>query len=102
MARYLVSARIKADLSELRKELDSDSVQRLRPFGPSLDYSLRNARLAPDGRAVWEELDYCNPPLAQERRAVLNRYFSEIETTPVKEGDGWSQISQYPSLWKSE
>jgi len=101
MARYLVSARINADLSGLRKELDSNSVQSLRPFGPSLDYSLRNARLAPDGKAVWEELDYCSPPLAQERRSVLDRYFSEIETTPVNEGDGWRHISRHPGLWES-
>ena len=39
----------------------------MRPFGRSLTYSLEHARLRDDGYAVWEEEDYCAPPLAQER-----------------------------------
>lgn len=99
MAHYLVEARVRADLAPLRRELDTGSVRTLRPFGPSLDHSLRNARRTPDGTVIWEELDFCSPPLAQERKALLDRYFEDIRTTPVAEGDGWKRIEAYPSVW---
>ena len=99
MAHYLVEARPTGSLSELRRELDAGDVHMLRPFGPSLDMSLRNARVKPDGTAVWEELDYCSPPLAEERAAVLDRFFDAITTETVEEGEGWRRIQGYPSLW---
>jgi len=48
----------------------------MMPFGKSLQYSLENARLDSD-IALWIEEDYCSPPLAMEREAVLNRYFDD-------------------------
>jgi hypothetical protein len=64
-----------------------------------MTHSRENARLREDGYAVWEEEDYCSPPLAQERAAALNEFFDELEVTPVKEGAGWEEIEQLPLLF---
>lgn len=99
MAQYLVRAKPKpALLSNLRKLLDSGEVRMMQPFGRALDSSLRKAKLDSDGLAVWEEENYCNPPLAQERAAVLDRHFEELSVERVSEGEGWKKISQLPSL----
>jgi hypothetical protein len=45
-----------------------------RPLAPRMDDL--EAKLIE--RAVWEEEDYCRPPLAQEREAVLDHYFEEL------------------------
>ena len=71
----------------------------MRPFGNSLDYSLRNAKIADENTAVWEELDYCTPPLAMEREAVIDDYFKDLSVVAVEEGKGWKQIEQLKSLW---
>jgi hypothetical protein len=63
-----------------------------------LTYSLTEARTQPDGTAVWEEEDYCSPPLAQERAAVLDKYFDEIKVEQVNAGEGWKQIQTLPKL----
>lgn len=65
----------------------------LSPFGATLSASLKNARIRMDGVAVWEEEDYCTPPLAQERAAVLDDYFQDLRVEKVKEGEGWSNFS---------
>ena len=100
MAYYLVRA--KADdrlMSELRVRLDSGEIGKMRPFGQALEYSLNNARIDALGWAVWEEEDYCSPPLAQERAAVLDSYFSNLRTEPVNEGQGWENIQHLPEFW---
>ncbi len=101
LARYLVKARPKKEkLEELRKRVDAGEISRMQPFGRALDYSLRNARVRKyDGLALWEEEDYCSPPLAQEREAVLDNYFDGIETERVEQGQAWKQISELPPLW---
>lgn len=100
VAHYLVRANPETDrLDELKEWLDSGEIGAMRPFGGTLEYSLRNARLDADGRAVWEEEDYCRPPLRMEREAVLDTYFTELEVERVAEGDGWEQIEDLPSLW---
>ncbi len=100
MAYYLVRARaIDARLEELRQRLAAGEIQVMRPFGIALDESLRLARLAPDGYAVWEEEDYCRPPLAMERAAVLDAYFTDLSVEPVTRGAGWSRIDRLPGLW---
>src|SRR5215510_13134589 len=58
----------------------------------SLAHSLKEARTQPDGTAVWEEEDYCSPPLAEERPAVLDTYFDEIKVEQVNAGEGWKRI----------
>jgi len=99
MADYLVRARAKGDLRALKEELDSGAIVRMKPFGNALDFSLKNARTGPDGWIVWEENDYCTPPLAMERAAVLDRYFTDLSVERVPQGKGWERIDDLPRLW---
>ena len=97
MAFYLVSAVPKhGRLEELAERLARAEFMSLRPFGAA---SLRDARIRRDGVAVWEEEDYCAPPLAQERAAVLDDYFHDLRVEKVKEGEGWSKIEALPRLF---
>ncbi|MDJ0754149.1 MAG: hypothetical protein QNJ45_11560 [Ardenticatenaceae bacterium] len=101
MAHYLVKAQPVPDkLEELRQRLERGEIFPMRPFGSALDYSLKNARQAEDGWIVWEEEDYCRPPLAMERAAVLDDYFTNLTVEKVAEGEGWSQIQALPPLWQ--
>ncbi|HXF86211.1 MAG TPA: hypothetical protein VNK49_12565 [Anaerolineales bacterium] len=105
MAFYLVKAKYNQNLlGELRERLDRGEIKRMRPFGQALHYSLANARLDPleKGVALWEEEDYCSPPLAQERAAVLDTYFTALTVERVPEGEGWRKIESLPRLWKTE
>jgi len=100
MAFYLVSAVPKQSLMEqLGERLGRDEFIAMKPFGRSLTHALRNARIRKDGVAVWEEEDYCSPPLAQEREAVLDGYFGDLRVEPVSEGDGWETIAALPRLF---
>jgi hypothetical protein len=100
MAHYLVSARPLVDrLEDLEAKLKEHAFIELNPFGRALTASLETARRLPDGTAVWEEEDYCRPPLAQEREAVLDRYFEELSVEPVERGRGWERIAQLPPLF---
>lgn len=102
MAHYLVKAKYHKDLlAELRSRLDSGEIRQMRPFGGALQYSLDNARLDPQGWAIWEEEDYCSPPLAQERAAVLDTYFTDLSVERVQEGEGWEEIDSLPEFWES-
>ncbi len=101
MAFYLVRARIHPERAdELREHLARRAFEGLRPFGASLTTGLMGARLDPaTGEAVWEEEDYCSPPLRMERDAVLDRYFAGIRVERVREGEGWAWIESWPPLW---
>jgi hypothetical protein len=100
MAYYLVSARARAHLlPELESRLAQQAFMALEPFGPTLSASLEAARQQPDGSVVWEEEDYCRPPLAQERAAVLDRYFEGLSVEPVEHGSGWRRIAELPPLF---
>jgi hypothetical protein len=102
LARYLVKARPKLErLAELRQSLDEGKISVMRPFGRALDYSLKNGRIRKDGYATWEEEDYCSPPLAQEREAVLDHHFEDLTAERIEEGDGWKRIEDLPSMWVS-
>lgn len=59
-------------MGEPEAKLSERSFLKLEPFGRALTASLENARHLPDGTAAWEEEDYCRPPLAREREAVLD------------------------------
>ena len=103
MAYYLVKAKSRKDLlNELRARLDSGEIKQMRPFGSALQYSLDHARLDPQDRVVWEEEDYCRPPLAQERAAVLDTYFEDLSVERVNKGAGWEQIESLKKLWNDE
>lgn len=102
MAYYLVKAQAHETLlPELRTRLDSGEIKKMKPFGTSLHFSLENARLDPQGDhwLVWEEEDYCIPPLAQERAAVLDTYFTGLTVEKVTQGKGWEQIEGLKKLW---
>lgn len=100
MAHYLVKAQPKKeDLDKLFRELEKDAFLALKPFGKALTHGLRNARLRESGIVVWEEEDYCQPPLAEERAAVLDDYFEDIEVEKVPKGEGWQQIQNLPKLF---
>ena len=99
MAHYLVSAVPKYGLSRSSAAACPWGIQSLRPFGPTLMHSLKNARIGEDGVAAWEGADYCRPPLAEERAAVLDEYFRDIRVERVKQGEGWSKIENYPRLF---
>src|SRR5262245_53291699 len=96
MVLYIVRARPKNDLSDLRKELNSGEISRLRPFGKSLQYVLDNAKIdSKDGYVLWIEEDYCSPPLAMERESVLDRYFEDITVQPINsEKEGQDRIAK--------
>lgn len=99
MAYYLVRAKPKPErMRKLREQLQADAFIGLRPFGRALTHALVNARTEADGSAIWEEEDYCSPPLAQERAAVLDAYFDEITVEKVDAGEGWARIENLPKL----
>ena len=99
MAHYLVRARPRqGKLDELQARLQQDAFVDLQPFGRALTQGLCGARMEGDG-AVWEEEDYCSPPLAEERAAVLDSYFEGIAVEPVAEGEGWRRIEDLPPLF---
>lgn len=101
MAYYLVQAKpVDELLSELRQRLDSGEISVMRPFGRALQYSLDNARIQENGIAIWEEEDYCVPPLAQERAAILDTYFKELGVEPVDQNKGWERIDSLPKMWQ--
>jgi hypothetical protein len=100
MAHYLVTAAPRAGLlEELEARLTRNEFAALRPFGKALTSSLRGARRLPDGKAIWEEEDYCQPPLAEERAAVLDQYFDQLKVEPVEAGTGWALIDVLPRLF---
>ncbi len=100
MAYYLVSGIPKNQhLEELADRLAREELVVLQPFGAGLHSSLRNARIRRDGVAVWEEEDYCQPPLKEERATVLDRYFDDLRVDAVPKGEGWRQIDAYPLLF---
>ncbi len=101
MAYYLVTAKpIQSKMSNLRTWLDSGEIRAMRPFGQALQMGLDNARWQTEGVATWEEEDYCVPPLAQERAAVLDDYFTELNVQHVNKGEGWKQIEPLKMLWE--
>jgi hypothetical protein len=100
MSIYIVRARMKKELSELRKELESGKISKLQPFGETLSYGLKNARVTNDRYVLWVEVDYCSPPLAMEKASVLDKYFDNITVEPVRsEEEGWNRINQITQLW---
>jgi hypothetical protein len=100
MAFYLVKAELKKELrNELKKLLAENAFIDLIPFGRALTFSLRNARIDENMEIVWEEEDYCTPPLAQEKAAVLDYYFEKLQVEKVNKGMGWEQIKTLPKLF---
>lgn len=101
MASYLVRAQIRPGLeAELQQRVASREFEQLSPFGHSLANSLAEARREPEtGLFLWEEECYCQVPLAQEREAVLDRYFEPLQIERLERGRGWEQIRSLPHAW---
>ncbi|WP_251341426.1 hypothetical protein [Haloplanus halophilus] len=103
MAHRFVRATPDRDrLPELRRRLDDGEIATMRPFGSALTAALERARYDPaTGEAAWVEEDYCSPPLAQERAAVLDDYFTEIRVVDpdVDPAAGWERLDDLPGLW---
>jgi hypothetical protein len=100
LAFYLVTAVPKPGLmGELSERLARDAFLGMKPFGRALTFSLKNARQRRDGVAVWEEEDYCSPPLAEERAAVLDTYFVDLRVEAVPKRGGWERIEDLPRLF---
>ena len=99
MAHYVVRAKLNQNLlPDLKERLDSGEIKVMRPFGGSLQYSLENARWQDKDWAIWDEEDYCTPPLAQERAAVLDTYFNDLTVEHVSRGEGWEKLELLPML----
>jgi hypothetical protein len=99
MAHYLVRARARPEkLDELAERLAADAYVDLEPFGRALTKGLRGARVEDDG-VIWEEEDYCSPPLAEERAAVLDAYFEGITVEAVAKDEGWRRVAALPRLF---
>lgn len=89
-------------LPELRQRLDDGEILSMRPFGHSLTVALTDARYDPEtGEATFEVEDYCSPPLAAEREAVLDDYFESVDVVEFDgpAGHGWARIEDLPRLW---
>ena len=101
MALYIIRAKPKVELmAGLKEEINSGKISKLRPFGEELQHGLENARIYA-GYAYWVEEDYCSPPLAMERKSVLDRYFEDITVEQIdSEKEGWNRINDRPMLWK--
>ncbi|MVA99117.1 hypothetical protein GN330_17855 [Nitratireductor sp. CAU 1489] len=100
MSHYLVTAKPRGALmAELSDQLDRAAFRSLKPFGGALTVALENACLRADGNAMWEEEDYCDPPLAEERVAVLDRYFDDLRVEAVEKSEGWRRIAGLPALF---
>ncbi len=102
MSFYLVRAELKKDkLNELTGKLMNEEFKDLQPFGRALNFSLKNAKIVNENYLAWEEEDYCTPPLAQEKEAVLNKYFDNIKIELVLKGEGWKKINHLPGMFNS-
>jgi hypothetical protein len=100
MKSYLVRASPKpGKLAKLRRKLALGDIAIMRGFGEALDFGLKNARRSAEGEILWEQRSGSEPPLSQEKRAILNEFFREIEAEEVAEGRGWEKIRHLPPLW---
>jgi hypothetical protein len=101
MAYYLVHAKALVDLlPALKKRLDEGEIMQMRPFGQALQEALMNARVDDHDVVSWVELDYCEPPLNEERKAILDEFFTDIRAEKVdREEEGWKKIDDQPLLW---
>jgi hypothetical protein len=100
MAHYLILAKpYMKSINELYEKLMKNEITQIKPFGKAMNHSLRLARIIDESTVGWEEEDYCNPPLAQEREYVLDKYFEILKIEKVKEGEGWNKIASKFPFW---
>jgi hypothetical protein len=103
VAYYLVRGKPVTDkVEDLKEQIQRRDFITLQPFGRAISYSLENACIDSEGWWTWEEEDYCSPPLEQERKAVLDRYFHELRIEKVEEGSGWHQIRNHERIFSEK
>ena len=100
MTLYLVRAKPKNNLSELRRVRIRQHLN-TATIWTNTSYGLQNARFDTNNNyAMWVKEDYCSPPLAMERESVLDRYFDDITVDEIGSKDeGWNKIQDKPLLW---
>ena len=82
---YEVQARFIEDKAkEFFQLLNSETLKNQRPDGPEIIASMHRAKLDSSGLVRWTELCYCPTPLKHERSTVLDKYFTDIDTKPIK------------------
>jgi len=66
--RYLVKAKLKPDKSRsILQAVENRTLGRGSIAGDEYIYNMSEARVDPDGLAMWVETCFCDPPLAEER-----------------------------------
>ncbi len=82
--RYRVRARFRDEKKkDFLRILTDGTVENLEPFGREIAAAMRRA-VRREGEVAWTETCYCPTPLLQEREAVYDNYFEEIETETVE------------------
>jgi|TARA_B110000263_G_C14912186_1_gene330916 hypothetical protein len=85
MALYRVTARLKPDTAaELRGRLDDGSIAAQQPDGQEMVDAFGRAAVTESGDVCWSETCYCPTPLAHERATVLDQFFDNLTTEPIK------------------
>lgn len=81
---YAVTAKLVPHRArEFQARLSDGSIAAQRPDGPEIVAAMQRARVAEDGAVHWTETCYCPTPLQHERETVLDRYFTDIQTTRI-------------------
>lgn len=81
---YLVTAKLREESAgELYRKLEDGTIARQQPDGQELVDSMHRARRVEGGRVRWTEMCFCSPPLAHERRTVLDLHFEDLELEPI-------------------
>ena len=83
---YRVTARFRPDTAaELRRRLDDGSIAAQQPDGQEIVDSLHRAVMTDSGDVQWSEMCFCDSPLAHERATILDRFFADVTTEPIKD-----------------
>ncbi len=81
---YKVSARFReGSAAEFLLKLQDGSIASQQPDGAEMVDSMNRAVVTESGEVEWSETCYCSPPLAHERRTVLDHYFSDLSTEAI-------------------
>ena len=83
---YRVTARFRTETAdELRRQLNNGSIAAQQPDGQEIVASMHRAAITGTDTVQWSAMCFCDPPLAHERTTILDRYFNDIETTPIED-----------------
>ena len=82
---YKIRARLRPGTeAALLRKLTDGTVASQRPDGPEIVAAMERAVLTGDGHVEWSETCYCSPPLAHERKTVLDHHFDGISTQEIE------------------